>query len=289
MKTKLFLITLLLSFFAKNVLAQEPPVEQELLLPPDPDFIPYEEKSPSESGIRSNQPFMSCLDYINSQRYLSGKDVLDHPQLVKKMAFDQTKTGAYIGSGVSLASGVAAGVLTGNPVIGLGVYGVMGAFNAIDTEMEKSKIKKSGNLITALDKVLLGQSDMMSKKERRIFNKSRKKVERRVEKNIRKQTGMKRYDYNLSDTNYASTVQGQSNIYNEFGNPSENLFCDIDKKGRVVIKPYDKSSVKKLALAQSCKEGIGMRGKSIASSSKPKRNITVRGYLNYNKQTVYSR
>jgi hypothetical protein len=239
---------------AQNVMGQnEAPVDQELNLPPNTDsgFIPYQEPSVftgrSSGQSTSGERVESCLQLMRQEK---GTNITD-PEMVAGAARKQTRGAALAGLGFSAGSGVAAGLVTGNPVVGAGVFGVMGLATVVGTSIERSKIKKTGNLMSAANKIKNGYAlEDLTKKERRAFNKTRKKVSKKAygDKNV------------LSDVEFAKTVDNLSEVYPNSphglsGNPhGEHIFCDTDRKDRVVIRPYDRETTKRLVLAQKCED-----------------------------------
>ncbi len=234
MKTKNVFLICSLFFLCTTVSAQENTAE----------FIPFDQSANTStvvqtghSSVVSGQQTVSCLELIRYQREQAGKFDETDSEMVKNVASKQTTPGAIGGLGFSAASGLTAGLVTGNPVIGVGVFGAMGLVTTIGTAIERGKIKRNGNIMLAAEKVQSGREDTLTKKERKAFERARKKVSKKVYKD---KNYLDRYDF-------AHTVNQQAGT-------GENLFCDIDRKGRVVIKPQDRETYKRLALAQKCKE-----------------------------------
>lgn len=188
--------------------------------------------SSSGSYVPNQSSTQSCLTLLRQQE---GGGYLDSEAAIKKSANSQTKTGVIVGSSMAVAAGVGTGLLTANPLIGAATGGAYLLVTAIGTEMEKAKIKKNGNTLSASEKLLTGQQ--LSKKESKAFEKTRKKVSKKTygNKDV------------LSTADFAQTVVGQNGI-------GEKLFCDIDKKGRVRVLAQDRNTIKRLELAQKCKD-----------------------------------
>lgn len=258
------LTLLLISIMSSFVIAQEIPTQHLAEpLPPEPnEFVPYEENGGGSNSYSTSSSFsssgggqtVSCIEMIKFQREQAGKSIGSDSEEVKKAAGRQTRAGLIGGLGFSAGSGVTAGLVTGNPVIGAGVFGVMGLATVVGTSLEKGRIKRNGNTLIAAEKIQRGEE--LTKKERRAFEKTRKKVSRKVYKN----------KYALDSRDFANTVIQQDVSSEDNGKTlnGENLFCDIDRKGRVVIKPQDRQTIKRLALAQKCKEEKRGNRRSIA-------------------------
>ncbi len=210
--------------------------------PLEPGFVPYQGEvnvrtsysysSGSGSYLPNQHSTQSCLTLLRQQE---GGGYLETESAINKSANRQTTAGAIVGSSAAVAAGVGAGLLTANPLVGAGVGGAYLLVTAIGTEMTKARIKKNGNTVAAAEKILTGQQ--LSKKERKAFEKTRKKVSRKAYGN--KQV--------LDNADFAQTVLSQSGT-------GEKLFCDIDKHGRVRVIAQSKTTIKRLELAQKCKD-----------------------------------
>lgn len=223
-------------------------------LPLEDGFIPYEgdvnvsggsyqyttNSSRSYNSQLATSP--SCIDLIRQQQ----GGYIDSQSAISKSAALQTKGKTIGGLSVSAAAGVGMGLATGNPVIGVAVGTAFGLVTGITTNIEKSRINRNGNTVAAAEKLLSGQQ--LSKKERKAFEKTRKKVSRDAYKNKNA----------LSDVAFAQSVVSNNGL-------GEKLFCDLDKNGNVILKAQKKHTIKRLSLAVRCedeKKGIASRNAS---------------------------
>lgn len=192
----------------------------------------------------SSHSTQSCLTLLRQQ---NGGGFISSEDAVKKSARSQTKGGVIAGASMAAVGGTAAGLITANPLIGGAVGGSYLLITALGTEINKAKIRRNGNTLGAAEKILTGQQ--LSKKERKAFEKTRKKVSKKA-------YGDK---HAIDDVDFAQTVLSQSGT-------GEKLFCDIDKKGRVRILAQDRNTIKRLELAQKCKDTGKIISRSRASA-----------------------
>ena len=253
-----------LSLLTFNLFAQEKenimlppnemPSQEQPVVQPEPqgdvttksEFVPFMQEGNSQSYSQhsvsyqgSRSATVSCLDLMRQQnRGLSTDEV------IKDNAARQTTGPALVGTGMSIGSGVAAGVITGNPVIGLAVGGTMELVTAIGTGIERKSIKNTGNLLSSSELILNGYD--VDPKKKKIFNKMKQKV-------AKKAYGNKNA---LSDSEFASIVAQQDGLaYKGPGSRGEDLFCDERGSGRIdLISLNKKTATRRLADAALCND-----------------------------------
>lgn len=231
-----WIVMLLIGVMTSKVSASEGPLE--------PGYIPFQGEvklnsaqynySSTHSYQASQAATQSCLTQLRLQE---GGGNRDAESAIKMNARRQTRTGVIVGTSAGVVAGVGAGLLTANPIVGAGVGGVYFLQTAIGTALERSAIKKNGNTLSAAEKIVTGREAELSKNERKAFEKTRKKVSKKVYR-----------DKELLDNrDFAHTVVSQNST-------SEKLFCDEDKNGNIRILAQNRKTINRLKLAQQCKD-----------------------------------